>query len=184
MIRRYIKRDDRTVYCGVYRITAPNGKEYVGQSKDVLFRWHSYHRKGGVQPYQKLYKSFEEFGVDEHLFELVEECCKDDCIKRERYYINLWQTDINGLNAQKEDYGPKIGFKFSKDALLKKSLSMMGKNTNRKGKFFNTKASCKIRNTQTGEEWISSAQCAHHYGVSSSCIRYRLKVGKNNLIRL
>lgn len=179
-----VYREDRTIYCGIYRITAPNGKEYVGQSKDVLFRWHSYHRKGGVHSYQKLYKSFEEFGVDEHLFELVEECCKGDLRKREQYYINLWQTDINGLNAHKKDYGPKIGTKMSKIGILKKSLGRIGKPSSKKGNFYNTKASCKIRNTQTGEEWISSAQCAHHYGVSPSCIRYRLKVNKNNLIRL
>jgi len=181
MVRRYIKRDDRTVYCGVYRITAPNGKEYVGQSKDVMNRWHTYHRGTGKFSGPKFMNSIKEFGVDEHIFELVEECCEGDLRKREEYYINLWQTDIKGLNTPKAQWGVKNGFKHSAKVRAAMVLAKVGRPSNNKGK---ESKGLRIRNTQTNEEWKSAAQCARHYGVITSTIHYWSKVNKNNLIRL
>ena len=181
MVRRYIKRDDRTVYCGVYRITAPNGKEYVGQSKDVMNRWHTYHRGTGKFSGPKFMNSIKEFGVDEHIFELVEECCEGDLRKREQYYIDLWQTETKGLNSPKSAKGVKVGTKLNKEWIAAIKLGRIGMPSPAKGKELK---GLRIRNTQTGEEWKSAAQCARHYGVITSTIHYWSKVNKNNLIRL
>ncbi len=173
-------REDKTKYCGVYKITAPNGKEYVGRSKDVMKRWKSYHYENWQCSGPKLVESIKEFGVDEHIFELVEECCEGDLNNRERYYINLWQTDINGLNSK---VGNKVGFKHTETtkAAMRLAKSKAIGNRSYKGKEFKGH---KVRNTQTGEEWISVSQCARHYGRCSTNIDYWLENGKNNLIKL
>lgn len=178
-----ITKEDKTIYCGVYRITAPNGKEYVGRSKDVMQRWKSYHYENWQCSGPKLVESIKKWGVDMHNFELVEECCKDDLNKRERYYINLLQTDIKGLNSPKCDFGKKVGFKHTEatKAAMRLAKSRAIGNRSYKGKEFKGH---KIRNTQTNEEWKSVTQCARHYGVFSQNVDYWLKNGKNNLIKL
>jgi group I intron endonuclease len=176
-----ILREDKTIYCGVYRITAPNGKEYVGRSKDVLKRWRSYHFPNWQCSGPKLVESIKEFGVDEHIFELVEECCEGDLNKREQYYINLWQTDIKGLNAPKSAFGKKVGFKHTEatKAAMRLAKSRAIGNRSYKGKEFKGHKVC---NTQTNEVWKSVSQCARHYGINSRNMDYWLRVGKNNLI--
>ncbi len=163
-----IIREDKTKYCGIYRITAPNGKEYVGQSTDVLRRWHTYHRGTGKFSGPKFMNSIKEFGVDEHIFELVEECCEGDLRKREEYYINLWQTDIKGLNTPKAQWGVKKGFKRSAKVRAAMKLGRKSRHSTVKGMELK---GCRVRNTQTGEEWISCAQAARHYGEITSTIQ-------------
>lgn len=57
--------------CGVYKITSPTGKVYIGQSKNIHKRWNSYKSmsKGNIrQP--KLINSFKKYGVPHHVFEV------------------------------------------------------------------------------------------------------------------
>jgi hypothetical protein len=57
---------------GIYKITSPSGKIYIGQSVEIKRRFNSYKRmyvknKGVV----KLYRSFLKYGADNHIFEVV-----------------------------------------------------------------------------------------------------------------
>ena len=87
--------------CGIYKITSPTGKVYIGQSKNIHKRWNSYKNmsKGNIrQP--KLINSFKKYGVEHHVFEILEICNFEDLNCRERY----WQDEFdvigeNGLNC-------------------------------------------------------------------------------------
>jgi group I intron endonuclease len=55
---------------GIYKITSPTNKVYIGQSWNIGNRWNSYSRlKCKAQP--KIYNSLIKYGVENHLFELV-----------------------------------------------------------------------------------------------------------------
>ncbi len=63
----------RNKKCGVYKITSPCGKIYIGASTDIYNRWCSY--KGLTCKSQtKLYDSLRKHGANTHTFEIIEEC--------------------------------------------------------------------------------------------------------------
>jgi group I intron endonuclease len=84
--------------CGIYKITSPSGRIYVGQSIDVERRVKKYYQRLPKQQI-KLYASFMKYGVDNHIFETLETCERSDLITREMYYISLFDSCNNGLNC-------------------------------------------------------------------------------------
>jgi group I intron endonuclease len=63
---------------GIYKITnLDNGMCYIGQSVDVADRWRQHVKRGvGAEPVtqNKLYPAMKSIGVENFMFELVEEC--------------------------------------------------------------------------------------------------------------
>lgn len=47
---------------GIYKITNPNGRIYIGQSTDIKFRWGIY-RKLKCKDQPSLYNSLKKYGV-------------------------------------------------------------------------------------------------------------------------
>lgn len=77
---------------GIYKIINPKGKIYIGQSVNIKRRRKEYEKiKCISQP--KLYNSFKKHGVENHKFEIIEECSLDQLNEKEiywkQYYINL-----------------------------------------------------------------------------------------------
>lgn len=73
--------------CGVYKIISPTNRIYIGQSLDVYSRWNEYKKlhsscKGQV----RLYRSFIKHGVENHTFEIIEECEFEQLNIKERYW--------------------------------------------------------------------------------------------------
>ena len=86
---------------GIYKITNPKGKVYIGQSTNIEKRFRLY--KGLHCSKQiKLFSSLKKYGYTNHVFEIVEECLIDELNEKEIYYINLLQSfnTRNGLNLQ------------------------------------------------------------------------------------
>jgi group I intron endonuclease len=81
---------------GIYKITSPSGKVYVGQSNDIGNRFSKYK---GLHCYKqrKLYNSLKKYGVENHIFEIIEECAFEELNVRERY----WQEFYDVLNPNK-----------------------------------------------------------------------------------
>lgn len=91
----------RIKICGIYKITNPNGKIYIGQSINIHKRWLSY--KGiRCKTQIKLLNSLKKYGVDNHKFEILQECLPEELNKLEKYYVDLYQTFNcdNGLNLK------------------------------------------------------------------------------------
>jgi group I intron endonuclease len=78
---------------GIYKITNPNGKIYIGQSIDIkkrFYRYESLQCKG--QP--KLYNSIKKHGWENHITEIIEECLEEHLLEKETF----WKIHYNVLN--------------------------------------------------------------------------------------
>lgn len=67
----YRKADKNSL---IYKITAPDGKCYIGQTKSKLFvrftaHKHHYRKKNGIIP--GLHKSFDQWGIENHKVEVI-----------------------------------------------------------------------------------------------------------------
>jgi group I intron endonuclease len=83
---------------GIYKITSPSGKVYVGQSFDVERRKSQYRRlENCVKNQIKLHRSILKYGWNKHLFEIIEQCDIQSLNQRERY----WQEYYDVLNPEK-----------------------------------------------------------------------------------
>lgn len=84
---------------GIYKITSPTNKIYIGQSVNIDRRFNKYKRLDCK--YQiRLYNSFKKHGVDNHKFEIVVQCS----IGLLNYFERIWQDyyDVSskkGLNC-------------------------------------------------------------------------------------
>lgn len=82
---------------GIYKITSPSGKIYIGQSIDIERRFKHYKRMACKQQV-KIYNSMLKYGVDAHIFEILELCDTEELNNKERYYQDLYDSVSNGLN--------------------------------------------------------------------------------------
>ena len=93
---------------GVYLIKNNlNGKCYVGSSSNIMKRWNE-HRS--LSTWEKcrndLYKDFQEYGLENFSFKVLEECAETELFQKERYYIEILGTIENGYNKM-IPYRPK-----------------------------------------------------------------------------
>jgi len=84
---------------GIYKITSPSKREYIGQAKHIRKRWEQY--KYYERDYEcvriknktsLIYKSFIKYGLESHKFEVIEYCDVDKLNDREIYYIEKYKT--------------------------------------------------------------------------------------------
>jgi group I intron endonuclease len=91
----------------VYKITSPTKKIYIGSSINYKRRLTQY--KGMSSKSQTiLYNSFLKYGIENHIFEIVENCTKENLLEREYYYGCLYDViGLNGLNCKLPNFGDK-----------------------------------------------------------------------------
>lgn len=78
---------------GIYKITNPKGRIYIGQSTDIDRRRSSYTNRI-IKGQPRLSRSVAKYGFSEHIFEVVEECEVGLLNVRERH----WQDFYNVLS--------------------------------------------------------------------------------------
>ena len=84
---------------GIYKITNPNGKIYIGQTIDYKRRLRHY-KLLKCQEQPRIYRSFIKYGIDNHKFKLIKECSKEELTKWERHFQELYDSaGKNGLNC-------------------------------------------------------------------------------------
>ena len=76
---------------GIYKVTNPKNRIYIGQSTDILKRWNQY-RNLECETQRKLYNSLKKYGVEAHKFEIITECDIEDLNNLERYYQELYNV--------------------------------------------------------------------------------------------
>lgn len=90
---------------GIYKITnLENGKCYVGQSANVPERWRQHIKRGvGAEPVtqNKLYPAMKEIGVENFMFELLEECKANELTSREKYWTDFYEAQTYGYTVKK-----------------------------------------------------------------------------------
>jgi group I intron endonuclease len=85
---------------GIYKVTSPTGRVYIGQSLDIQRRWRGY-KDRLCKTQVKLNRSFRKYGVDAHTFEVILECPIDKLNYYERHYQELYCTvSRKGLNCR------------------------------------------------------------------------------------
>lgn len=82
---------------GIYKITNPKGKIYIGQSINIESRkrvykyFNSY--RNSIGPI--LMNSFRKYGFENHVFEIIEECSVDQLDEKETYWKQYYLNQVN-----------------------------------------------------------------------------------------
>jgi group I intron endonuclease len=108
---------------GIYKITNPKGKVYIGKSIDIDKRLAYYKHYSHRKTQHKLNNSISKYGFENHMLEIIENCDEPKLNEREIFWINYYNSVESGLNIM---YGGEGG-RQSQEVKDKKSISMTGK---------------------------------------------------------
>lgn len=197
---------DKNIYCGIYKITCLlTGKSYIGKSVNVINRWLQYYRLEKRTMGKKLFNSLKKYGVDNHIFELIEECEVIYLSEKEIFYIEKFNTFLKGLNSTSG--GEHFTHSDKTKKLISESLKgrispLKGRTRNYKGRTSpmkgrkhteeskqisslkrkgKTKKGLPIIDESTNQTWISASEAGRYFNVSSVTIQKWIKNNKNNL---
>lgn len=92
---------------GIYKITSPSGKNYIGQSRDINRRFSKY-RGLNCKTQHLLYRSFIKYGFENHIFEIIEECDIHFLNIKERYWQDFYDVLNSGLNLILTETNEKV----------------------------------------------------------------------------
>lgn len=138
--------------CGIYRITSPSGRIYVGQAKNIKARWRDYYGLySSVIGQTMLYRSLKKYGVEEHAFEVIENCTEQDLNTRERYWQDLHDVLNGGLNCVLQESGEKRRV-FSEETRKKMSEAQIGSKSHLYGKKLTQETRKKMSERQIGDK--------------------------------
>ena len=98
---------------GIYAIINNiNNKKYIGQSINIERRFKEHHHK----PFNKnskmfntpIYKAIRKYGFENFSFVILEECTKKELDKRERYWINYYETNDSLFGYNQTEGGSAV----------------------------------------------------------------------------
>lgn len=125
---------------GIYKITSPSLKIYIGQSVNIRKRWIQH--KSSFNKYDNaLSRSFKKYGFNNHQFEIIHVCKKEMLNTMEKHYVSKYDSFNSCLGLNSKDGGGSRGVA-SNETKLKLSISHMGKISPRKGKKSTSKIWC------------------------------------------
>lgn len=115
---------------GIYKITNNiNGKSYIGQSINIRKRFNA-HKSAAFNPKNRhynapLYRAIRKYGIDNFVFEILEECDEAELNDREIFYISKYQT--YGKNGYNQDNGGNQASHYTKlsDNLVSKIIERL-----------------------------------------------------------
>ena len=119
---------------GIYKITSPSNKVYIGQSKNINSRIKTY-EKLRCKGQTKLYNSLKKYGFKNHKIEIIEQCSIDKLNDLEIHYISLYDSCNTGLNISPG------GYLKSKETILKQQQTI-------KRKFDSGELTSKVKGTK------------------------------------
>lgn len=189
----------RTKVIGVYKITSPTGKIYIGSSIDIEARKNKY-RRLGCKNQPKLYNSIIKYGWENHKFDVIEICSIEKLYEKEyKYGIEFNVLDKNNLNCKLPKIGDaktyisqetlkkysesQIGKKASKETKLKMSISGKGRKssfeTKEKQKLSNKNLKI-VLNLETGIYYYGTGEASLAMNMNRNTLKNKLNGGKKN----
>ena len=100
MVGRVIGGETKT---GIYKLTnTTNGLIYIGKSENIGNRWREHVKKGiGAEApnRNKLYPAMLATGVENFTFEILEECPSEELDSKEAFWIDYFNSKVDGYNA-------------------------------------------------------------------------------------
>ena len=86
---------------GIYKITClPTREVYIGQSTAISRRWATHKRelKKGIHYNIHLQRTYNKYGEENFVYEILEQCPATKLNEREKFYIKLYDSFNNGFN--------------------------------------------------------------------------------------
>jgi len=151
---------------GIYKITSPNGKIYIGQSINIekrIIRYRNLHCKS--QP--KIYNSIRKYGWNKHLFEILLECEINELNDKERYFQDLFNAIENGMNCTLTMQNSKSGTQ-SKSTIEKRRIGELN---------YLSKI---ILNTETGIFYFGLNEASKSIGMKIATLHINIMKNKIN----
>lgn len=89
------------IMVGIYKITSPSKKVYIGQSTNLERRFKDYEKNRSISQ-RRIYYSIQKYGFDKHKIEVIHQCKPDELDNLEIYYIQLYNSfnSKHGLNLR------------------------------------------------------------------------------------
>jgi group I intron endonuclease len=133
---------------GIYKITNPNNRIYIGQSTDIEARWEKY-KKLYCKDQPSLYASLIKHRPENHIFEIIEECSEEYLDKKEIYWGEYYNVLSNKhLNNR---LGRGFGSYDSEETKIKKRECHLGRSNHwLKGKSLSQEHCNKISESKKG----------------------------------
>lgn len=130
---------------GIYKITSPTNRVYIGSSINIEKRKDKY-RRLGCKKQTRLYNSLIKYGWENHIFEILEECSNVELLKRELFYGTLFNVldKTIGLNCKLPKINDSVKI-ISDETITKMSLAQKGKRASIETKI-------KMSNSQKGRK--------------------------------
>jgi len=156
LIKKKSMKNSNKNIIGIYKITNPLGKTYIGQSVDIERRFKEYRTfKCKQQP--KIYNSLKKYTPENHIFEIIEYCCLEQLNSQEIYWKLFYNSVNEGLNCELYDKG---GGSRSNETKLKISLSSKGNQYNLGKKYSDKtkKLQSEIAKSQTWRKEVGQKQ--------------------------
>ena len=134
---------------GIYKITSPSNRIYIGQTIDSERRIREY-KLNSCKSQPRLYSSLKKYGFNNHIFEIIEECDVSILNERERYWQEYYDvlSQDKGLNCILTKSVDKK-MVHSKDTRIKISEKLKGKMSGKDNPFYGR------RHTQETKDKIS-----------------------------
>lgn len=124
---KYTDRVDAN--CGIYKIrNTVNGKVYIGQSKNIYWRWMSHKCSLNHRRFENphLQYAWDKYGQDAFEFSIIELCEEDMLDSREIYWIQEYNATVDGYNV-KEGGNRHSGWKMTDDQRMNISNALKGR---------------------------------------------------------
>lgn len=145
--------------CGIYKITSPTKKIYIGQSINIKKRFHHY-KILACKDQSRLYNSLKKHGVEKHKFEILQVCEREQLNELEVYYIELFQCFDSKYGLNLRSGGNQ--YKQSEETKQKISIANKGRklsiasrknmSNGQKGKIFSVEHRKKISEANNGNK--------------------------------
>jgi group I intron endonuclease len=151
---------------GIYKIISPSEKIYIGESINIEKRFKAYNSLC-CKKQIKLYNSLLKYGVENHTFEIIEECLQEDLNCRERYWQDYYDVLNGGLNCRLTECGvlKNIMSDETRQKIKDNHADTSGENCYWFGKKLTQEHKNKISNTRK-ENGISKGENNPMFGVS------------------
>ena len=190
--------------CGIYCLSSPSGKSYIGQSVNILKRFNSY-KNLECKSQKILYRALKKYGFDNFKKIILEECADDQLNDSEVFWINYLETRHLGYNIREGGSNgshsnetklkiskSSVGRIFSDETKLKMSKSQIGINKGVK-KSKETRLRMSVARKGKPVHWsdksISRIRASHrkkwgeNWGIimASDCINYHVRFNQNKI---
>ena len=134
---------------GIYKITNPTGKIYIGQSTDIENRKIHY-KNYDCKTQPAIFNSLKKYGWENHIFEILEECAIEVLGQKEKYWKIYFNTIKEGLNCRLDEEKGGYLEQSTKDKISK---ALIGRDINEwKNKIYTENRNSKISKILTGKK--------------------------------